>query len=254
MAELPYQILKTHVRERIEAGDWRSGDSIPSENAFAQLFGISRMTVNRALRELTEEKLLRRVPGVGTFVADAPAQSDLLEIRNIADEIRARGHVHEAEVRTLEAIAAPSGVALAFELVPGAKIYHSVILHLENGVPVQLEDRYVNPAVAPGYLEEDFVRTTPNEFLVRVAPLQQVEHVVQAIVPEPEIRAALRLDEGEACLLLTRRTWARGQVASSAWLYHPGSRFRLGGRFAPKPEAIVLPIRNGGRSKGSAHG
>lgn len=242
MTQIPYKILKAHVRDRIESGDWRPGDPIPSENELAQLFGVSRMTVNRAMRELAEEKLLRRVPGIGTFVAEAPPQSDLLEIRNIADEIRGRGHAHRAEVLRLEVIAAPAGVALAFDLIPGAKIYHSLILHLESGTPIQLEDRFVNPAIAPGYLDQDFTRTTPNEFLIEVAPLQQVEHIVQAIIPEPDIRTALKLDESEACLLLTRRTWAHGQIASTARLYHPGSRFRLGGRFAPKHGAAILPF------------
>ena len=247
----PYKILKSHVRARIEAGEWRPGDPIPSENAFVQQFGVSRMTVNRALRELAEENLLRRVPGIGTFVAEPTAQSELLEIRNIADEIRARGHAHRAEVRTLEGIAAPSGVALAFDLAPGAAVYHSAILHLEDDAPIQFEDRWVNPAIAPGYLEQDFTLTTPNEFLNRVAPLQQAEHVVQAILPAPEIRAELRLADGEACLLLTRRTWARGQIASTAWLYHPGSRFRLGGRFAPKPAAALLSFPETRPAKGA---
>ena len=57
-------------------------------------FGFSRMTINRALRELTDEGLLVRLQGVGTFVAEPKGQSALFEIRSIADEIAARNHQH----------------------------------------------------------------------------------------------------------------------------------------------------------------
>ena len=56
------------------------------------------MTVNRALRELTEEGVLKRIAGVGTFVAEMKPQSNLLMIAHIRDEIRARGHEYRCRV------------------------------------------------------------------------------------------------------------------------------------------------------------
>jgi DNA-binding GntR family transcriptional regulator len=72
---------------------------VPSENELAGHFRISRMTANRALNELTAGGFLARVPGVGTFVKEPRARSSLLELRNIAEEIGARGHTHSAEFR-----------------------------------------------------------------------------------------------------------------------------------------------------------
>ncbi len=70
---------------------------IPGETSLAQTFGVSRMTVNRALRELTAEQILTRVQGSGTFVAQQKYQATLVAIRNIAEEIvAARGHQHSA--------------------------------------------------------------------------------------------------------------------------------------------------------------
>ncbi len=60
------------------------------------------MTANRALRELRDEGVLVRIAGVGSFVADRHAHAHPLEIRGIADEIRERGHVHRAEIVSLE--------------------------------------------------------------------------------------------------------------------------------------------------------
>ncbi|CDL36469.1 Histidine utilization repressor [Citrobacter freundii] len=78
-------------------------------------YGFSRMTINRALRELTDEGLLVRLQGVGTFVAEPKGQSALFEIRSIADEINARQHQHRCEVLTLERTRANAQQALVLK-------------------------------------------------------------------------------------------------------------------------------------------
>jgi len=113
-------------------------------------------------------------------------------------------------------------------LVPGAKVFHSIIVHLDNAVPVQLEERFTNPAVAPRYLEQDFSRTTPNAYLSGIAPVESIEHVIEAVVPTPRVARWLHVRAPEACLQINRRTWSRGRVATFARLVHPGSRYRLG--------------------------
>jgi GntR family histidine utilization transcriptional repressor len=104
-------------------------------------------------------------------------------------------------------------------------------LHFENDEPVQLEERWVNPEAAPEYALQDFTITTPNQYLVRVAPLQRVEYRIEAAVADDGKRALLTMTEAEPCLLLHRRTWSNGVVASVANLWHPGSRYRFTGHF-----------------------
>ena len=70
-----YQQVKDFIAGRIQDGTWRPGDKLPSENDLVGQFGMSRMTVNRALRELVEQGRIRRVAGVGSFVADDKPQA-----------------------------------------------------------------------------------------------------------------------------------------------------------------------------------
>jgi DNA-binding transcriptional regulator YhcF (GntR family) len=98
-----YQQLKELIIERISSGELQPRDRVPSENELVDATGVSRMTANRALRELNDEGVVERVAGKGTFVAELKADSHLLEVRNIADEIRQRGHRHTARVLLLEA-------------------------------------------------------------------------------------------------------------------------------------------------------
>lgn len=228
-----YEKVKKYILDRIQSGEWAPAQRILSENELVRELRVSRMTVNRAVRELADGGILTRLPGVGTFVAEPRQQGHLLEIHNIADEIKGRGHRHGAQILSVSQEPASGEVAARMHLEPGAPVFHSVIVHYENDVPIQLEDRYVHPGAAPDYLQIDFTTTTPSEHLIRVAPLRRVEHVVQAVVPAAAIRRHLEMKAGEPCLLLLRRTWARGLVASTASLYHPGGRYQLGDRFSP---------------------
>jgi GntR family histidine utilization transcriptional repressor len=200
---------------------------VPSEQELVRAFGVSRMTANRALRELASDGVVVRHSGVGTFVAESQQHSHALNVRNIADEIRERGHVHGARVVALRKVAATGDIAARLRLRPGATLFHSLIVHFENDLPIQAEDRYVSAHEAPDYLAQDFTHFTPNEYLTRVAPLQTVEHVIRAEGPSRRIRAMLRMSPDEPCLVIHRRTWSAGRPVSIAHLYHPGSRYEL---------------------------
>lgn len=228
-----YRQLKELIIERISTGDLQPQDRVPSENELVGSTGVSRMTANRALRELNDEGYVERVAGVGTFVADFKAVSHVLEVRNIADEIARRGHEHSSSVLISSKAPAEPSASKALHTDEGTSLLHVRIVHLENGIPIQLEDRYVLPDFAPEFLEQDFNTVTPSAYLSSVSPLQEAEHVVRAVMPNAETKTNLDMSDDEPCLVVTRRTWAHGRPVSFARLYHPGSRFELSGHYAP---------------------
>lgn len=156
-----YAQLKQMIAQQIRTGAWPAHYRVPSESELVQELGYSRMTVNRALRELTAEGLLVRMQGVGTFVAQPKARSALFSVNNIADEITARGHRHHSRVVRLVEEPAGSEQAAALDIREGQPVFHSLIVHFEDDVPIQLEDRYVNVRLAPDYLKQDFTQHTP---------------------------------------------------------------------------------------------
>jgi GntR family transcriptional regulator, histidine utilization repressor len=226
--------VKHFVLEQVAAGTLRAGERVPSENELVRELRVSRMTANRALKELAADGVLVRVAGVGTFVAEQRVHAHPLEVRNIADEIRAGGHEHRVRVAALEPVAASRELAERFGVKAGAMLDYSLLTHFEGALPLQVEERYVNPQVAPGYLRCDFTQVTPHEFLIKVAPLQRAEHTVRALMPERRIRRLLKLEADEPCLLVMRRTFSKGRVASVADLYHPGSRYELAANIQPR--------------------
>lgn len=226
-----YLRVKLAVCKQIDTGVWKPNDRIPSENELVLQHGLSRMTINRALRELTTEGRLLRRQGIGTFVAERKSHSPVLAVNNIAQDIELSGHRHRAEVKLLQAETATESLAAALNLSPGSSVFHSIIVHFQDGLPAQIEDRYVNPTLAPDYLKQDYTRVTPNAYLQQVSPLSAGEHLVEAVQAQPNEARWLKITRSQACLLIRRRTWSGRQVVTLARLLYPGNRHRLEGKF-----------------------
>lgn len=231
-----YAIIKQHLRQRIERGELKPGDRVPSENQLLAEFGVSRMTARRALLELAETGLLLRSQGLGTFVADTRPVSSINQIRDIAEEIRLRGRQHSCRLLQHRELIPGQDIVFSLGLNPGEPVFHSVLLHLENAVLIQRESRYVNPTLAPDYLQQDFRQFTPSAYLSQVAPLTEADQSVEAILPTSEIADQLGIEPQLPCLRISRRTFSQRGVVSLAELIHPGDRYRLGSHInCPNP-------------------
>jgi GntR family histidine utilization transcriptional repressor len=229
----PYARVKHYLKRELAQGRWTPGALMPSEAELVAKFGVSRMTVNRAIRELQNEGLVERVQGAGTYAAQLHKVASTLTIRDLHEEIEARGHVHHAAVHVAREEKATAALAQRLALPAGARVFHTLIVHHENGVPLQCEDRYVNPACAPGYLDVDFTRITPTHYLLEVAPLWEAQYSIEASAPTADEARLLGIAADDACLVIVRRTVSRGVPITIARLVHPGSRYLLQGEFRP---------------------
>jgi GntR family histidine utilization transcriptional repressor len=233
MAAPPYATVKRFLKDQLARGRWSPGARMPSEAELVAQFRVSRMTVNRALRELRDEGLVDRVQGVGTFAAPLGRVASTLTIRDLHAEIVARGHRHHAEVKVVREERAPAALAAKLGLPEGGRVFHSVIVHHENEVPLQCEDRYVNPAAAPGYLGVDFTRTTPTHYLLEVAPIWRASYTIEAAAANAEEARLLAIAPGDPCLVIVRRTADGERPITIARLVHPAARYVIEGAFAP---------------------
>jgi GntR family transcriptional regulator, histidine utilization repressor len=214
----PYNTIKQYLKRELAQGRWQPGARMPSESELVERFEVSRMTVNRALRELQSEGLIERVAGLGTFAAHPHRVSSVLKIRDLQEEIIERGHRHHAEVHFAREERATAAVGRAFGVPTGARLFHSLIVHHENERPLQYEDRYVNPECAPDYLKVDLTQVTPTHYLLQVAPHWEAEYSIRATAANAR----------EA-----KRTANRGVPVTLARLVHPGSLYEIKGRFNP---------------------
>ena len=229
----PYARVKEFLKQGLSDGRWPPDALMPSESELVAQFAVSRMTVTRALRELQSEGLVHRVQGLGTYASHLAPVSSSLTIRDLHDEIVARGHRHHAVVHLVREEACGTELATQLGLTSGAPVFHTLIVHHENEVPLQCEDRYVNPACAPDYLQTDFTRITPTHYLLDVAPLWEAQYAIESGNATPQEARLLGIGAREPCLIIVRRTVNRNVPITLARLVHPGSRYRLEGQFTP---------------------
>ncbi len=227
MAKARYQVIRDYITDKVKDGTFAPQSQIPTELELSEQFCVSRMTVNKAIRDLVNQGVLVRFAGQGTYVTDLKVQSPLLEIKNIAQEIKERGKSHKSEVLSHSEMLATDYVALQLGVRVGTPVYYSLLIHFEDNAPLQLEERYVLPELAPDYLKQDFTATTPNEYLTSACPLSDIEHVVEAVLPQDYEAEHLGIKPGEPCILVNRRTWSNSRLVSCSRLLHPGSKFKL---------------------------
>jgi len=226
-----YQRVKQAIISQIGNGTWKPNQRIPSENQLVDELGVSRMTISRALRELASEGYLLRMQGVGTYVAELKVHTTIMEVHNISDEIASRGHKHTSKVITLDTAFADTVLAAAFGMHPGQDLFHSLIVHYENAIPVQLEERWVNPLMAPDYLLQNYQLQTPYIYLNQAAPLTSGEHIIEAVSPTAAQCKLLSIKKSDPCLLICRHTRHQRILVTYTKLLYPGARHQLQGHF-----------------------
>lgn len=227
-----YQQIKSMIEQKIGDGDWSAGQKLPSENELVSVLDVSRMTINRALRELTQQGLINRVHGLGSFVADRPRHASLIELQDIALEIAQSGKRHSSRIIAFDSRLANAEVAAQMQLPEDSEVFFLSAVHLQDDLPIQFESRYVNPLLVPEFLQQDFKQVTSTAYLLGQFRPDEMEHVVSAIIPDLQVQNLLRIDRHQPCLQLNRRTWLNHQVVTQVTLIYPGNRYDLGARYA----------------------
>ena len=188
-----YQKVKQYLVDGIQAKQWSMGERLPSENELVTCCKVSRMTARRAIKELESEGILYSIKGKGSYISSPKHQSSAVELRNIAEEIQASNnkyhcHVHLHQEQTSSELCEMLNLS-------GSRLFYSSVVHFENDLPIQLEQRYVNPVVVPVYLSIYLTQITANEYLSELCPAHEVSHQFEAVAATAIQRELLVLGE-----------------------------------------------------------
>ena len=222
--------------DRIAAGTLRAGERVPSENELVRELGVSRMTANRALSELAADGVLVRVAGVGTFVAEQRVHAHPLEVRNIADEMRAArprvpGEGGGPRRRSQPRASLPSAAGSS----PGRNSTTRCWSTSRAACRCRSRSATSIRRWPRAICDNDFTPHHPARIPdARRPAAARRAHGAGACCRSGASGRLLKLDADEACLLIMRRTFSQGRIASVADLYHPGSRYELAAHFQPR--------------------
>lgn len=246
-----YQRIKNAILDNIHSGKWQAGNAISTEMALAEEFGVSRMTVNRALKELSEERVLERRQGSGTFVAQQQFNHTFVEVRNIAQDLKSANRDYQAQVVSKRCLTAAmlndelrhkfglenlvqyselKEVNINKSVDNGPTVLYEVkIIHFADGQPIQFEERWVDASKIPKFIEQDFNVVNTSEYLIAKSPLERGSYTIQALAAPDDIAALLQIALQSPTLVLCRQTYSAGKVLTFVKMWHAGERYQFAG-------------------------
>ncbi|WP_151446759.1 GntR family transcriptional regulator [Lacisediminimonas profundi] len=248
-----YYQLELLLRERIESGELKPGESLPSENSLAEMFNVSRITVRRAFDRLEEDGLIIRRRGARTILSPKislmpKGERPRGDFRGFEDELHDLGIRPNAAILEVSEGAPPSFIASLLDLPPGAEAVRIRRLGRAGEQPLWIESRYFPLDVGRELVKADLgkgsILTLINQVGYQVA---EVEMHLQAVIATPRQSQLLAISSNDALLLhqSVSRTEDR-RVIQVARVYLRGDLYKLVLNAKPQKNSPGLALTSGG--------
>jgi GntR family transcriptional regulator len=225
-----YYQLKTALLRDIEAGRWRPGERIPTEDALIERFQVSKITVRQALRDLAQLGYIRREQGRGTFVQGPPLEEGPRELKSFTSEMRDRGFLASSRVLEQAIVPASSDVAEQLQIGDATRVFRLRRLRLADGEPMGLQTAFIPLALVPGIERLPFTDASLYEVLgSRYALFPLSARETHRAVPMPEdVGLLLRAPAGSPALAAERLTiLADGRPMEFVQSIMRGDRYKI---------------------------
>lgn len=233
-----YYQLEHHLRDRIEAGEFRRGSPFPTEERLCADYGVSRITVRRALDGLLAAGLISRRRGVRTFVVDPVEPVKSLTLVGSLDDIAAPAEKLSHTVLSRRTEPASPLVARTLALADGAPVLRLETIVYSAGEAFAYGEFFFPQDVAALLGDADVGGITPIALVERKLG-QRIVRAQQSIDPalaEPVVAKALGVKRRAAVLRVVRTYYDDGgrPVETAVMRYHP-ERYRYTVQLVPKP-------------------
>lgn len=237
-----YHQIYLILRDRIKRGDIEAHSILPGEQELSRLFGVSRITVKRALKELGDDGLVTRHRGRGTIVAGGVALPVVnANFDNLIESLYVMGLETDVELLEVTTVRVPPEVAQALDLPADSDVQRVTRRRRLAGSPFSYLRTYVPLDVAAIYKAED-LGNIPMMVLLEQGGMRvsDVEQWISATAAEPVVALALETDVGAPLLSIERimRTAGGRPVQVLFAFYHP-DRYRYHIRTRAKKSAAA---------------
>lgn len=227
-----HERIRKGLENRILSGELKPGDRIPFEHELMEQFSCSRMTVSKAVTELVNRGLIVRRRRAGSFVAEPPSDSTMLDIPDIQADLQQRGKAYSYRLLKRRVRAPLKARQVELDLARGSEILEVISLHSSDGKPYAHECRLISLEAVPDARTADFVISPPGSWLLDHVPWSQAEHRISAIPADADMTTLLDVPDGSPCLLLERRTWHDQNPVTYVRQTFPGDRHSFIGAFS----------------------
>ncbi|AGF73634.1 GntR family transcriptional regulator [Corynebacterium halotolerans] len=224
---IPKHAQLREILEELCVTQLRPGDLLPGERTLEETYGVSRITVRRAIGDLVASGRLRRIRGKGTFVAPNPLVSRL-HLASFSSEMRAQDVAASSKILLSERAVAPEEVTAFFGPGPGELHTHLRRLRLGDGEPYSIDDAWYNSALVPDLLENDVYNSVYNILEKHYElPVSEADQVVTAVAADELAAALLDVAPGTPLLHIVRHSRAGDRPVEWCSSVYRTDRYRL---------------------------
>lgn len=227
------QRILNDIRDKIVSGAWPPGHRIPFEHELTVEYGVSRMTVNKALSQLAATGLIERRRRSGSFVRRPRSQAAVLEIHDIRAEVEALGLTYRYELTTRQERTGHDGDSEFLGPARPKTVLEIAGMHFADDQPFCTEERLINLDAVPEASKEPFVAEPAGPWLVGHVPWSSAEHRISATSADAKTADALDIAKGAPCLVVERRTWSADFPVTHVRFTYPAESHAVVARFEP---------------------
>ncbi|MFZ5646579.1 MAG: GntR family transcriptional regulator [Bacillota bacterium] len=232
----PYFQLAQILEQKILSGEFKPGDSLPSENDLGKEYNLSRMTVRKCLNILAERGLVSAHPGRGTFVSRPTLDRAVFTIDDFSKEMLRRGLKPEARLMAVHVLKASGEIAEKLELKDSEKVLYFCRLLLADNMPMALERKYMRFNKGRPILENELQYKAFSEVISlhnEVLPVRS-RMLMRASMAQPEDASMLQVPSGSPVLCLEQHLYANDETAVGWGLFiFRGDRYTLVSEVSP---------------------
>lgn len=234
---LLYSRVETVLAGEIAAGDLRVGDQLPTEDRLIARFGVSRITVRRAVQNLVDRGLVEIRRGKGTFVTAPRITQDLSELTGFVEDMHALGRKPTARVVRKEIVTADATVASQLALTRGERVVRIRRVRLADGIPLSFDETYLPLEIGKKIMTDNLKLEPIFSLLERKynVPLIEAEYKLDAVAADAEVAAALKVKQGSPIFRIERTSYSTGnRPVDYETLHYRGDLVRFATRLIRK--------------------
>jgi len=223
-----YAQIKEIIKQRILDGDYVAHERLPSESEMKKLFGVSRITVRQALRDLHSEGLVFSVQGKGTFVSRPKVVQDIQRLQGFGEAMSPQGYETSARVIGLQEVKASTDVANALNLTRSEQVMELIRIRYINQEPISLDKSFfpleIGKKLQGKDLTQDIFPMLENQFDEGIG---HADLKVEATIADEDLSRNLNVDQGSSILRIQRLVFSEtGKPIDFEYLSYRGDAFQ----------------------------
>jgi GntR family transcriptional regulator len=230
MVEKGYVQMKAQMIAGITSGQFKPHDRLPSQRELGKLYGLSHMSVRRAINELTSEGVIYALPGKGLYVAEPKQEAELGALVSFTEDMQMRGMTASTRLLKTEIVSASTMLANTLQIVVGAPVACLRRLRFADDEPMAIQTAYLPAALCPNLFSYDLERESLYMVLRQHYGLQLADgqRSVEAALATPEEAELLSLTLPAALLVTEQVTCLENRLpVEFVRSVYRGDRYRL---------------------------